>query len=185
MHKWSFVFLMMPGLLGLTVRAQDTNLLKTQIGVFEARTGTVIIKGFDQAGSMTVGGAMITVSCKVSSEAATGRRVFGLAVGIAADNRERDRTYIDYDELDSLLSSIDYLSKITYNVTPLSSFEASYTTRTGLELSAYSARRQGNISTFLQYNDGPKIPLTSDQMTQFYNLIAQAKKDLDSIRETK
>ena len=157
-------------------RAQDTNLLKTELGVFEARTGTVIVKGVGQIGSMSVGAATLAVRCKVSADATAGHKVYGLAVEIAGSDQSRERTFVDYDEIDSLLDGINYLDKITYDVTPLPSFEAYYTTRTGLRLVAYSARRQGGIQMFLQYCDQPRIPLTSDQVTQFRNLIEQAKK---------
>ena len=92
---------------------------------------------------------------------------------------------MDYDEIDSLLDGINYLNKITYEVTPLPSFEASFTAKSGLRVVAYSARRQGGIQTFLQYGDRPRILLTSDQMTQLHGLIGQAKNMLDSLKAPK
>jgi hypothetical protein len=171
--------------LALASPAQDTNALNTNIGVFEARTGAVIIKGFGQIGSVSVGTDVISVRCKESADVSTGRKVYGLAIEIAGNPLPRERIYIDYDEIDSLLNGINYLSKITYDVTPLPSFEASYTTKAGLRVVAYSARRQGGIQMFLQYCDQPRILLTSDQMAQLHGLIDQARKTLDSTRTAK
>jgi hypothetical protein len=169
----------------LATLAQDTNALKTDIGVFESQTGTVIIKGFGQTGSITVGADVISVNCKASTNASTGFKAYGLAIGFSGNDQPRDRAIIDYDEIDSLLNGINYLSKITYDVTPLPGFEATYITRAGLRVVAYSARRQGGIQTFLQYGDRPRILLTSDQLTQFYGLIGQARDNLNSLRTAK
>lgn len=171
--------------LALASPAQDTNALKTGIGVFEARTGAVIIKGFGQIGSLSVGPDVLSVRCKESTDVSTGRKAYGLAIEIAGNPLPRERIFVDYDEIDSLLNGINYLSKITYDVTPLPSFEASYTTKSGLRVVATSVRRQGGIQFFLQYGDEPRILLTSDQMTQLYGLIGQAKDNLTSIKTAK
>jgi hypothetical protein len=89
---------------------------------------------------------------------------------------------VDYDELDSLISGMDYLAKINYNATSLDAFDAAYTTKSGLRVSARSERRQGGIQTFVQFGDSPKIPFASDQFAQFQNLIAQAKVSLDEMK---
>jgi hypothetical protein len=171
--------------LALTATAQDTNALKTTIGIFEARTGTVIIKGFGQVGSISVGTDVISVRSRESTDASTGRKAYGLAIEIAGDPLPRERTLVDYDEIDSLLGGINYLGKITYDVTPLPGFEASYTTRAGLRIVAHSDRKQGGIQTFLQYGDHPRISITSDQMSQLYGLIGQARDGLNAIKISK
>ena len=171
--------------LALASPAQDTNTLKTDLGVFEARTGAVIIKGFGQIGSVSVGTDVISVRCKESTDVSTGRKAYGLAIEIAGNPLPRERIFVDYDEIDSLLSGINYLSKITYDVTPLPSYEASYSTKGGLRVVANSVRREGGIQTFLQYGDDPRILLTSVQMTQLYGLIEQARNNLNSIRTAK
>jgi hypothetical protein len=168
--------------LAVTSRAQDTtNALKTEIENFEAQTGTVIIKGFGQVGSVATGAGIVSVRCKESIEANSGRKEYGVGVEFAS-NQQRVFLVIDYDELDSFLAGINYLSKITYDATSLPGFDAAYATKSGLRVVAYSARRQGVIQIFLQFGDTPRIPLASDQVAQFQNLIGQAKNTLDSLR---
>ncbi len=169
------------GLLAFGARAQDTNALKTEIGLFESQTGVIIIKGFGQVGSISTGGAVISVRAKESSSAATGHKDYGLALVIEA-NQWREVALVDYDELDTLLNSMDYFGKVTYNVTSLPGFEATFATKSGLTLIAHGDRQQGGIRTFLQYNDSPRIPLASDQWTQLVNLTGQAKARLDALR---
>ena len=170
--------------LAFAARAQDTNALKTEIGLFESQTGVVIVKGFGQVGSVATGDAVISVRCKETTSAATGHKDYGIAVVIEA-NQSREHTIVDYDELDSLLNGMDYLGKMTYSATSLPAFEAAFTTKSGLQLIAHGDKQQGGIRMFLQYDDGPRFPLTSDQWIQLANLINQAKTTLDSLRTSK
>jgi hypothetical protein len=165
--------------------AQDTNALKTSIGGFENQTGVVIIKGFGQTGTVVVGADVISVRSKESQDVSTGKKVYGLSIDIAGSGLPRERAYVDYDEIDPLLNGIEYLSKITYDVSPLPGFEASFTTKAGLQVIAHSIRREGTIQTYLQYDDHPRILLTTTQLMQFRGLIQQARENLDSIRTGK
>jgi hypothetical protein len=184
MRQFCVVLIAVGSLSAFTACAQDTNALKTEIGLFESQTGVVIIKGFGQVGSVSTGVAIISVRCKESTSAATGHKDYGIAVVLEL-NQGRASAIVDYDELEALLYGMDYLGKISYNVTSLPGFEATFTTKSGLELIAYGNKQQGGIRTFLQYNDSPRIPLASDQWTQLVNLIGQAKTTLDSLRPPK
>jgi hypothetical protein len=184
MRKFCVVLIAVGCSLAFAVRAQDTNALKTQIGIFESQTGVVIVKGFGQIGSVSTSAAVISVRCKESSSAATGHKDYGIAVVIEV-NQWRGLAIVDYDELDSLLNGMDFIGKITYGVTSLPGFEATFTTKSGLQLIAFGNKQQGGIRTFLQYNDSPRISLTSDQWNQLARLIGQAKTTLDSLRVPK
>ena len=80
---------------------------------------------------------------------------------------------------------MDYLQKISYDVTPLPGFEAVFSTKSGLRIVAYSSRRMGGIQTFLQYGDSPRIPLASDQMAQIRDMISQARTALAALMSSK
>ncbi|MGA2853494.1 MAG: hypothetical protein ABSE90_05130 [Verrucomicrobiota bacterium] len=184
MRKFCVVLIAAGCWLAFAARAQDTNALKTGIGIFESQTGVVIIKGFGTVGSVSVDGAVISVRCKESASAATGHKDYGIAVVIEA-NQLREHAIVDYDELAPLLNGMDSLGKMTYSVTSLPGFEAVFTSKSGLQLIAHGDKQQGGIRTFLQYNDGPRISLASDQWTQLAKLIEQAKATLDSLRAPK
>ncbi len=169
----------------LTASAQDTNAMKTLIGVFEAQTGVTIVKGFGQVGSVSMGAAVISVRSKETADAGSGHKVYGLGVEIEANPLPKQRILIDDDEIDSLLAGMDYLLKISYDVTSLPSFEASYTTKSGLRVFAYSVRKNGGIQMFLQYGDYPRIALSSTQLSQLYGLIDQASKNLTALKTGK
>jgi hypothetical protein len=184
MRKFRAILIAVGCSLAFAGHAQDTNALKTEMGIFESQTGVVIIKGFGPVGSVSTGAAVISVRCKESASAATGHKDYGIAVVIEA-NQWRESAIVDYDELDALLDGMDYLGKITFGVTALPGFEAGFTTKSGLQLIAFGNKQQGGIRTFLQYNDGPRIPLASDQWIQLVNLIGQAKTTIDSLRTPK
>jgi hypothetical protein len=184
MRKFCVVLIAAGCVLAFAAHAQDTNALKTEIGIFESQTGVVIVKGFGPVGSVSTGAAIVSVRCKESSSAATGHKDYGIAVEIEV-NQRRGLAIVDYDELDSLLNGMDFIGKITYGVTALPGFEATFTTKSGLQLIAFGNKQQGGIRTFLQYDDGPRIPLASDQWTQLAKLIEQAKATLDSLRTPK
>jgi hypothetical protein len=163
-------------------RAQDaTNAPKTEIENFEQQTGTVIVKGLGEIGSVTTSAGVITVRCKESIDENSGLKEYGIGVALAS-NQLRGFLVVDYDELDSLIHGLDFLGKITYDVTALPSFDATFSTKSGLLIAAHSEQRHGTIQTFLQFADTPRIPLTSVQFAQFQNLIGQAKASLDSLR---
>jgi hypothetical protein len=184
MRKFCVVLIAVGCSLAFAARAQDTNALKTKIGIFESQTGVVIIKGFGPVGSVSTGAAVISVRCKESSSAATSHKDYGIAVIIEV-NQWRGLAIVDYDEMDALLNGMDFIGKITYNVTSLPGFEATFTTKSDLKFMAIGNKQQGGIRTYLQYDDSPRISLTSDQWTQLLNLIGQAKTTLDSLRTTK
>jgi hypothetical protein len=171
--------------LALAASAEDTNSLKTALGVFDVQTGTIIIKGYGLVGSLSVGTDEITVIAKESTEVGSGRKADGLVVEINGSQPPRERILIDYDEIDPLLDSINYLNKIAYEVTPLPSFEAGYSTKAGLRVIADRPRKDSGVKTYLAYGEHPRISLSSVQLMQFYALIQQAKNNLDSLKPSK
>ena len=160
-------------------RAQlSTNLPPTEIQNFELQNDTVIVKGFGGIGTIATDGGVISVRCKESENVMSGSRMYGIAVAFEA-NQARTFFVIDDDEMDRLIQGLDYLGKISYDVTTMPAFDASFTTRSGLCIAAHSERREGGIQLYLQLGDEARIPLTPDQFAQFKNLVVQAKKSLD------
>jgi hypothetical protein len=184
MNKYCAVLIVASGLFTFAARAQVTNVTFTELETFEAQTGKVIVKGAGQIGSMTIDSITVTVICKESTDVGTGLKEYGAAVEISANNQRGVKMVVDYDEMDSLLNGINYLAQIDSNVTTLPTFVASYVTKSGLRVGAYTSQRRGAIQYFLQDRsfDSPRILMTSAQLAEFQNLMEQAKKNLDSLR---
>lgn len=185
MSKFKIVFVSIGWLiLAAQSRAQATNEYPaTVLETLENAMGQVVVKGTEPIGTLSVGSTVVSLVCKEDKLISTGNKQYGIMIGINPGGRTEDRTVIDYDEMDSLLRSVDYLLKIDWSVTSLSSFNASYTTRAGLRVAAFSSKRTNKIEFALTGSHAAKgILLSPDQVSQFYSLLAQAKTRLDALR---
>jgi len=168
--------------------AQDTNAPKTELDAFEDRTGIVIVKSVGDIGTITAATGSVIVKCKESVDISSGLKQQGLAITIAPTGDAKDTTIIDYDELDALITALDYLTTVNWSVTRLSSFEALYTSRDGLRIAVHGNQRTLNdLGISLQSNRAVKvkISLTPDQFAQFRALIQQGRAKLDALRDAK
>ena len=168
----------------LAARAQVTNVPPTELEAFEAQTGTVIVKGAGQVGSLAVDVVNITVISKESQDVSTGRRQYGMAVEATANNQRVWKKVVDDDELDSLLNGLNYLAKMDYKVTALPTFVAGYVTKSGLRVGAFTSQRRGAIQYFLEdySTNSPRILITPAQLAQFQDLVDETRKNLDSLK---
>jgi len=163
--------------------AQSTNAYPlTMLETVENTTGQLVVKGSAPSGDISLGSTTLTVVCKEDSLPSTGKKLYGILVDLKSSGLE-DATVVDYDEMDALLQSVDYVSKTDWSVSPLPSFSAGYTTEAGLRIAAYSSQRKGQIKFVLHGSHYAKgIPLSADQLSKFYDLLAQAKAQLDQLR---
>ena len=184
MHKLYVVLLAASGLFACAAQAQVTNVPPTELEAFEAQTGTVIVKGAGQVGSLDVDALSLVVISKESLDVTSSRKQYGMAVEITANGQRAWKRVVDYDEMDSLLSGLDYLGKIDSKVTALPTFVASYVTRSGLRVGAFTSQRRGAIQYFLQDDstNSARILITPAQLAQFQSLVDQARNNLDSLR---
>jgi hypothetical protein len=185
MNKVKIVLAMAVCALVCAAGAQDTNSLRTQIGLFEAQSGVVIIKGISPVGLVQLGVAQLSVGCKESKNAATGQKLYGLVIEMEGSQFAPEAALVDDDEVDALQNAINYLAKIGNDVTTLPGFEATYTTKAGLRVIAESLRKDGAVSDYLQVEPFPRFPLSPVQMTQFAALIQQGRKCLDDLKSGK
>jgi hypothetical protein len=158
-----------------------TNGPATEIENFEQHPDAIMVKGFGEIGSVSTEGGTVSVRCKESNNVTVDKKLYGISVALEA-NGGHGSLVVDYDELDGLLRALDFLGKISYQVTPMPGFDASFTTRSGLRIGAHCDRRQSAIQLYLQFEDTERIPLNPDQFTQYQNLINSAKTSLDAMR---
>jgi hypothetical protein len=163
---------------------------KTKIEVFEAKAGATIIRGFS-----TIGGIgpqypgnefekSAWVEIRELIDASSGKSEYGIYITIKNGSERESSSYIDYDEIDSLIKGIDYVAKIEKSITKLDTFQADYTTRGDFIVSSFNDSNGNKLASlrsgyFASVSDNP---LTMDQLAQFKLLIQQAKAKLDSIQ---
>ena len=114
----------------------------------------------------------------------TGRRQYGMAVEVVANDQRAWKRVVDYDEMDSLINGLNYLAKIDYKVTELPTFVAGYVTRSGLRVGAFTSQRRGVIQYFLQdySTNSPRILITSGPTGPVPGSGGPTRKNLDSLQ---
>lgn len=162
-----------------TQAQQKSEEAQTRVEIFQAKTGAVLIKNYSDIGAISGLGGTITVTSYEFADAQTGRKEYGLGIEAKESGRlEREaRSYVDYDEISSLIAGIDYISKVDGSQSKLKNFEAHYKTKGELDVTVFSGRgrieaavsvgRFGAVSVFLQL----------DALQKFRQVKARARKN--------
>jgi hypothetical protein len=118
------------------------------------------------------------------TDATTGKKQTGVAIEIAerASPENSFRSFIDYEEVESLLRGIDYISKATRDVTKLDEFEATYRTKGYFSATAYSSSDELNAVVKSGYIRLATAHLSVQQLGELRGMIAEAKQKLDSVK---
>jgi hypothetical protein len=157
----------------------------TKLEAFSARTGIVLVKGYTTLGTVN-GMGRVSIDVREFRDASNPKSVqYGVAFEVKESGRlERENTsFIDEDEIDSLIRGLDYISKIDRGVTTFENFEAHYRTKGDLSLVVFSGRggeislavssgRIGRTQAFLKLSDVAKI---RSLLGEAKKLIASAK----------
>lgn len=185
MSKIAFALLLMAAspLFLTQASAQTTNAYPlTILETIESTTGQLVLKSTEPIGEATFGGTTMSVMCKEDTIVSSGTKQYGIVVDLQS-GQLRDRTVVDADEIDSLMQAVNYLVNINWSVTSLSRFNAGYTTRAGLRVSAFSNTRKARIEFALRGSERG-LQVSPDQLSQFYNLLSQAKVKIDTLRNS-
>ena len=166
--------------------AQETNSPKTMLENFESQTGAVIIKGLLDVG-IVKGLGSVAVECREFLNASTSRRQFGVIVDVTESGRldRSRRSYLDLDEIDSLLKGIDYICKLDKTAVSLPDFEASYTTKGGLRVLVFT-NKSGKLESAVDAGGfgSATAYLTIEQLSKLRSLLQEAQIKLSSISKT-
>jgi hypothetical protein len=125
----------------------------TKLEAFSARSGSVTVKGYTGVGRVESGatGGVEVTALEFRDAANPKVREYGVTISVSS-GRDRDApstSYIDADEIDSLLHGVDYLMRADKSVTSLADFEVRYRTRGDLRLVVFSSSA-GKISAAVE-----------------------------------
>jgi hypothetical protein len=158
----------------------------TKLAAFTAKTGAVIIQGFTEVARLhALYGGHVAVKAKEFTDASSGSKEYGITVEVTdGSSLERENTsYVDYDELESLIKGIDYIGRIDKTITHLANFQADYRTKGDLELSTFSSN---NGETLVAVKSGTiggaQVFYKLGDLVRFRGAIATALSTLDSLR---
>jgi hypothetical protein len=117
----------------------------TKLESFDTNVEVVVLKASTDVGAISADAGEVAVRCREITDTSTSHKEQGLSLDITLRGQTRDTLLIDYDEIAALLSAIDYITRLDVSVTPLTSFDAAYTTRGGFRIAALGTRRTGLI----------------------------------------
>ena len=162
---------------------------KTNIEQFIAKSGKVVVRSYKEIGKVvhtkktTYKGYTFTDKHEISTEAievinpSTNERSLGLIIGID----DKDRSYIDYDEIDSLVSGIDYISKINKTMVSFPHFEAYYSTKSGLRITTFNYLEDKMSVSFTAISKKAYVDL--EALKTFKELILKSKQVLSEVKK--
>ncbi len=172
MKKIFCVFLLILFMAPLSLHAQNLNdqaqSPKTKLEQFVATQGAVIVRGYDEIGSAKgLYKTSINVEADEYTNVSTARKEYGITVEVTGSDKKKDTSYIDYDEIESLIKGIDYLANVDKSTTGFSKFEADYTTRGDLRISTFTMQDKilfavtsgssGSVSAYYELSSLPEI----------------------------
>ena len=159
----------------------------TKLESFSARTGIVLIRGFSEIGTVN-GMGKVSVDAREFRDASNPKnQEMGITIEVKESGRlEREsRSFIDYDEIDSLVKGVEYISKIDKTVTTMNNFEATYKTKGDFSITTFSNSRTGEVSAAVSSGRIGKTSayLSLGDLGKLKLLIIEAKQNLDSMKK--
>lgn len=158
---------------------------RTKLEAIEGRYESVLIKGFTQVAAFNARGGDVRVDAVELKEGGSPTRALGIVVAVReAGEKPRDnRSFVDYEEIESLIKAIESIARINETVTKLTGFEARYRTPGDLEFNVFRQSRSGTAASLTSgICEKVTVLLTLDELERLKGIILEAKARLDEIK---
>jgi hypothetical protein len=170
--------------ISFTSTAEETGQITpaTKMEAFQANTGIVVVRGYTTVGTLRGLGGNVSVDAREYVDASTqAKRVTGISISVKEIGRlERENTsFIDADEIDSLLQGLDYISRVSKEITEQENFEAEYRTKGYFRVTVFN-ESNGQLSLAISSGHIGKTSayLKMPQLQELKQLILTAKSKL-------
>lgn len=156
---------------------------KTKLELFQSQTGSVLIKGYSNIGKIT-GLGTIDITAMEFTDASTNKKQSGIMVEIETGEsyKSSGRSFIDYDEIMSLIKGVDYISNIKNDITKLNQYEVTYTTKDYFKITIFNNEDGLNCAVSIGYISPICSFISMEQFKELQRLIDMAKIKLDNIK---
>ncbi len=162
---------------------------RTKLEAVESRYEKILLKGFSSIANLTVRGVMVRLDAVEMKDSASPLRATGIVISLRFFPPENqppveNRSYIDYEEIDSLLKAMEAVSRVNESVTKLASFEARYRTVGDFEVIVFRQGRASGTAASVSSGICNKVTalLTLDELATLRAHIVEAKARLDEIK---
>ena len=146
----------------------------------------VIIRGFEEIGSVYgLYSTSIKVEAKEFVNVSTGKREYGITIKVKKEDGRYDKestSYIDYDEIKSVISGIDYIAEVDKSKTKFSNFQADYNTKGDFKISTFSTSGKIMVAVSSGHIGSVSAYYNLSSLTEIKTLIAKAKTKIDALK---
>ena len=155
---------------------------KTKLEAFLGTTGTVLIRGRTEVGTVGAKGATRVLAVTLRN-ASTAEEVKGIVIEISqpsVGSNSAARSFVDYDEIAGLIQGIDQVVQVDRKAIELAQVEATYSTRDDVRVLVLFDKT-GRQQAFVRVGTvGAKsTSLGMAELAEFKRLILLAKNHLD------
>jgi hypothetical protein len=158
---------------------------KTNLETFQEKYGSVIVQGYTPVGEVVSGGRTVKVQAKEFKSASSTAKVKGLLIEVETGERyaSSGRAFVEYDEIESLVKGIVFISKIDKSVTALNSFEATYKTKGDFSVTVFNDT-SGTIKAAVSVGSVSQKTMFTPlvELTTLVLLLQKAKSVLDELK---
>lgn len=169
-----------------TIYANQEQSPKTKIEKFSAKTGIVIIKRFEKIGSIRGDyGGSITVEAKEFINTLSNKKEYGITIEVKSSRDRENTSYINYDEIKSLIKGIDYISKINRHITNFSDFQADYSTKSNFKISTFTLSGKIDVAVSSGYIGRTTVFYNISSLSEIKLLILKAKTTINKLKYKK
>jgi hypothetical protein len=119
----------------------DPGVPRTKLEALAAQEGAVIIRGFSRIGDVKGPlGSSVIVRSQEFTNASTSEKEYGITLEVRETSRlEREHiSFVDYDEIASLVKALEYLTKLDNTATSFNRFQADYRTHGEVQVTTYT-----------------------------------------------
>jgi hypothetical protein len=154
----------------------------TYLQKFAGLPEQVILRASSRVGTLRGKGVVTISALRLWDDATTKQGANGLSISVrdAETGGHENTSFVDYDEIDSLLKAIDSVSGVDRNVSSMNSFEAGYRTRGNLVVATFST----GSGIYLAISSGYCSPVTARleaaELNDLKTFLKNAKSTLDA-----
>lgn len=157
----------------------------TKLEAFSARTGIVTIKAYTKVGVVSGLGRVNIDVLELRDALNPTAREYGIRIVVRESGKQEkeNSSFIDADEIDSLIRGINYIAKIDKRVTSLNEFEAKFKTKDDFSITTFSSR-DGEVGVAVSSGRPAKAAafFKLSDLEQIKALLSEAKAKIDAAK---
>ena len=148
--------------------------------------GSILVKGYQQIGTTMYGkySHKLKVDVYEFNNIKTKTKTYGLSIEV--DNNEKYNStassFIDYEEISSLIKGLKYIEETSKNPTKLKNYEAIYKTNGGLKITNFNSTSGNLVAVEAGRYSAKAIYLELSQVKDLKSILSEAYKKIKSLK---